>query len=68
MLVGVGREPNVEGLNLEAAGVKYDARDGVHVDDRLQTANSRIFAAGPTRTDATRWPLRGAPTYCPFRP
>ncbi len=46
ILVGAGRVPNVDGLNLEAAGVKYDARDGVHVNDRLQTANSKIYAAG----------------------
>ncbi|MGD9721443.1 MAG: mercuric reductase [Pirellulales bacterium] len=46
ILVGVGRIPNVEGLGLEAAGVKYDHREGVHVNDRLQTTNPRIFAAG----------------------
>jgi pyruvate/2-oxoglutarate dehydrogenase complex dihydrolipoamide dehydrogenase (E3) component len=45
ILVGVGRKANVEGLNLDAAGVKFDA-NGVHVDDRLQTSNSRIYAAG----------------------
>jgi pyruvate/2-oxoglutarate dehydrogenase complex dihydrolipoamide dehydrogenase (E3) component len=46
ILVGVGRTPNVEGLNLEAAGVAYDGKAGVHVDDRLQTTNPRIYAAG----------------------
>jgi len=46
ILVGVGRAPNVEGLELEAAGVEYDGRKGVHVDDRLRTTNRRIFAAG----------------------
>jgi len=46
VLVGVGRAPNVEGLNLEAAGVEYDAKQGVKVDDRLRTSNRRIFAAG----------------------
>lgn len=45
ILLGVGRSPNVEGLNLEAAGVGYD-QTGVKVNDRLQTTNSRIFAAG----------------------
>jgi len=45
MLVGVGRAPNTDGLNLEAAGVAYDTT-GVTVDDRLQTTNPRIFAAG----------------------
>ena len=46
ILVGVGRAPNVEGLNLEVAGVDFDPRRGVHVDDRLRTSNHRIFAAG----------------------
>ncbi len=45
ILVAVGRAPNVEGLGLEEAGVKYD-RTGVIVDDRLQTSNPRIYAAG----------------------
>ncbi len=45
ILVAVGRAPNVEGLNLEAAGVVYDKK-GVTVDDRLRTTNSRIYAAG----------------------
>ncbi len=46
LLIGFGRAPNVEGLGLEAAGVAYDARAGVRVDDRLRTANPRIYAAG----------------------
>ncbi len=45
ILVGVGRAPNVEGLGLETAGVEYD-KSGVKVNDRLQTTNPRIFAAG----------------------
>lgn len=46
ILVGAGRAPNVEGLNLEAAGVAYDPRKGVEVNDRLQTTNPNIYAAG----------------------
>jgi pyruvate/2-oxoglutarate dehydrogenase complex dihydrolipoamide dehydrogenase (E3) component len=46
ILVGAGRAPNVEGLNLEAAGVIYDKRAGVKVNDRLQTTNPNIYAAG----------------------
>ncbi len=46
ILTGTGRLPNVDGLNLEAAGVDYDARHGIHVDDFLRTANRRIYAAG----------------------
>ena len=52
VLVGVGRVPNVAGLALEAAGVAYDARRGVHVDDRLRTSNRRIFAAGDVCSDS----------------
>jgi pyruvate/2-oxoglutarate dehydrogenase complex dihydrolipoamide dehydrogenase (E3) component len=46
ILVGAGRSPNVEGLNLESVGVSYDKRKGVIVNDYLQTTNPRIFAAG----------------------
>ncbi|MEE9601797.1 MAG: mercuric reductase, partial [Thermoguttaceae bacterium] len=46
ILVGVGRVPNVDGLNLEAAGVQYDKRKGVLVNDRLQTTNRSVYAAG----------------------
>ncbi|MBE9158085.1 mercuric reductase [Nodosilinea sp. LEGE 06152] len=46
ILVGAGRVPNVDGLNLEAVGVEYDRRRGVVVNDHLQTTNPRIFAAG----------------------
>jgi pyruvate/2-oxoglutarate dehydrogenase complex dihydrolipoamide dehydrogenase (E3) component len=45
ILVAVGRAPNVDNLQLEKAGVKYDAK-GVMVDDRLRTSNPNIFAAG----------------------
>ncbi|MGV2828953.1 mercuric reductase [Myxosarcina sp. GI1(2024)] len=45
ILIGAGRAPNVEGLNLEAVGVEYD-RHGVKVNDYLQTTNSKIYAAG----------------------
>lgn len=46
ILVGMGRKPNVENLGLEAAGVEFDARTGVKVNDRLQTSNPNIYAAG----------------------
>jgi pyruvate/2-oxoglutarate dehydrogenase complex dihydrolipoamide dehydrogenase (E3) component len=46
ILVGVGRAPNVEGLGLAAAGVDYDAEEGVRVDDFLRTTNPRVYAAG----------------------
>jgi pyruvate/2-oxoglutarate dehydrogenase complex dihydrolipoamide dehydrogenase (E3) component len=46
ILTGIGRVPAVQGLNLEAAGVAYDAQAGIHVDDFLRSSNPRIFAAG----------------------
>ena len=46
ILVGTGRAPNVDGLNLESVGVEHDPRNGVKVNDRLQTTNPRIYAAG----------------------
>lgn len=45
LLVAVGRKPNVDDLNLESVGVDYDKR-GVRVNDRLQTTNPLIYAAG----------------------
>lgn len=45
ILLAVGRTPNVEGLNLEAAGVDYDKKS-IKVDDLLRTTNSAIYAAG----------------------
>jgi pyruvate/2-oxoglutarate dehydrogenase complex dihydrolipoamide dehydrogenase (E3) component len=46
ILAGAGRAPNVENLGLEAAGVKFDPRAGVLVNDKLQTSNRHIYAAG----------------------
>ena len=46
ILVGVGRAPNVEELNLGRAGIAVDPGRGIRVDDRLRTGNRRVFAAG----------------------
>jgi len=46
ILTGIGRAPNVEGLSLEAAGIAYDTKTGIFVNDFLQTTNGRIYAAG----------------------
>lgn len=46
LLVAVGRAPNVDGLGLEEAGVEYDEKHGVEVDEHLRTTNPRIYAAG----------------------
>ena len=46
ILVGIGRAPNVEHLGLETVGVDFDTRSGVKVNNKLQTTNSKIYAAG----------------------
>ncbi len=46
ILVGAGRTPNVEGMGLETIGIEFDLRQGVLVNDRLQTNLSHIYAAG----------------------
>lgn len=46
IVTGTGRVANVGGMDLEAAGVDYDANGSVHVDDFLRTSNRRIYAAG----------------------
>jgi pyruvate/2-oxoglutarate dehydrogenase complex dihydrolipoamide dehydrogenase (E3) component len=46
IFVGIGSAPNVEGVNLEAAGVQYDKEAGILTNDYLQTSNPRIYAAG----------------------
>src|SRR5574341_653594 len=45
ILVSTGRRPNIEGLNLEAAGVKYD-KQRILTDEYLRTSARHIFAAG----------------------
>ena len=46
VLVGIGRAPNVDGMGLENAGVEYSIAKGIEVNDRLQTTNPNIYAAG----------------------
>jgi len=46
LLVAVGRTPNVDNLGLDEAGVQYDKRQGVIVDEYLRTSNKNIYAAG----------------------
>ncbi|MGF1490610.1 MAG: dihydrolipoyl dehydrogenase family protein [Prochloraceae cyanobacterium] len=45
ILFSAGRTPNVESLNLEAAGVEYD-KEGIKVSETLQTTNAKIYACG----------------------
>ena len=45
LLVAAGRRPNTEGLDLEAAGIRYSPK-GIEVDKRLRTTNRKVFAIG----------------------
>jgi pyruvate/2-oxoglutarate dehydrogenase complex dihydrolipoamide dehydrogenase (E3) component len=46
ILVATGRRPNVTGMDLDNAGVEYDVRQGILVNDKLQTTNPKIYSAG----------------------
>lgn len=45
VLMAVGRRANIEGLNLEAAGIEYDRR-GIKVDAGFRTSAADIYAVG----------------------
>lgn len=45
LLVAMGRQANVTGMELERIGVAFDAK-GIAVDKRLRTSQKHIFAAG----------------------
>lgn len=45
VLMAVGRRPNVESLNLEAAGIDY-TRKGITVNDSFETSVPGIYAVG----------------------
>lgn len=45
ILVAVGRAPNVEGLGMEDVGIEF-SKEGVSVNERLETTVKGIFAAG----------------------
>ncbi|MBA2408980.1 MAG: FAD-dependent oxidoreductase [Gammaproteobacteria bacterium] len=45
LLIASGRKPNIEALDLNAAGVAHDKR-GITVDPRLRTSQKHIFGCG----------------------
>ncbi|KAA1184255.1 FAD-dependent oxidoreductase [Paenibacillus sp. B2(2019)] len=49
VLVATGRKPNIEGLNLEAAGVEVTDRGAIKVDPSLKTTVSHIWALGDVK-------------------
>ncbi|MEE9615197.1 MAG: mercuric reductase, partial [Thermodesulfobacteriota bacterium] len=46
VMMAIGRSPNVGGLDLEAAGVRYDSRKGIEIDAYLRTSVPDIYACG----------------------
>jgi len=45
VVMATGREANLDGLNLESAGVEYDKK-GVIVNEKLQSSQEHIYASG----------------------
>jgi len=45
LLIAAGRKPTTDGLDLEAAGIRYD-RAGIQVNKKLKTSNKRVYAIG----------------------
>lgn len=45
LLMAAGRRPNVDGMDLEKAGINYSPK-GIQVDARMRTSNKKIFAIG----------------------
>ena len=62
VLLGAGRRPYTEGLNLAAAGVDTDARGFVRVDAFMQTSNPAVYAIGDCVSEhmTANQALRGA--------
>jgi len=56
VMLASGRVPNLEGLNLEAAGVET-TKAGIAVDDRLRTSAAGIWAAGDVNAVAQFTPI-----------
>lgn len=45
LLVAAGRRPNVDGLDLDVAGIRHTPQ-GIDVDARLRTSNRKVYAIG----------------------
>jgi mercuric reductase len=56
ILLASGRVPNIEGLNLEAAGIET-AKAGIVVDEHLRTSVPGIWAAGDVNAVAQLTPI-----------
>jgi pyruvate/2-oxoglutarate dehydrogenase complex dihydrolipoamide dehydrogenase (E3) component len=59
LLVAAGRAPNVDGLDLDKAGIAY-TRKGITVDRRLRTSNPYVYAIGDVNGMAPFTHMAGA--------
>jgi dihydrolipoamide dehydrogenase len=46
IVVATGRIPNIEGLQLEKAGIKLNDKKGIKVNEQFQTTNKNVYAIG----------------------
>ena len=46
VLMAVGRQPNTDGLGLDLAGIRTDARGYIEVDDQCRTSAEGVWAVG----------------------
>jgi pyruvate/2-oxoglutarate dehydrogenase complex dihydrolipoamide dehydrogenase (E3) component len=51
LLVAVGRRPNLDSLDLDAAAIRHEPR-GIVVDKLLRTTNKRVYAIGDVTSGA----------------
>ena len=64
ILTAVGRTPNVAGMGLEEAEIEHDLTRGIQVNDRLQTTNPNVFAAGDVADPIYRQAVTAAGMGC----
>ena len=50
VLISVGRKPNTEGLNIQAAGIEIDDKKRVRTDKNFRTNQNNIYAIGDVIT------------------
>ena len=51
ILVATGRKPNIDELNLPAAGIELQPNGSIKVDETLRTTNDKVWALGDVRGD-----------------
>jgi len=54
IMLAIGQQPNFESLNLEGVGVKFNSQ-GIVLNQKLQTTNSRIYACGFNQDNIARY-------------